>query len=258
MIRFIVILLLSASLLLNNASAEETGNLRADIERILLVRGDDLDKRQLLVKYADDSKIDQEKVIKEIEKSVADLLGSHNTNRHDIILLKSGIYVLGKFNQASSLNVIKEATSHSESGVRIIAIISYTDIARENSLDLAKEIIAKPDQFGMMERFVLYERLACYAQKAKDPILDAKRKAVCQFLVDNTQNETSPDAAKKLDELLCGISPAYKVSLQREFAATRFKDEKVPIFRDYFNGVLNELQKVPAGDRADFTKGNTP
>lgn len=252
MTQYIIILLLNVLLLLSNAYAEDTGDLRTVVERILLVRGDDLDKRQLLIKYANDSKIDQEKVVKEIEKCVADLLSSYNTNRHDIILLKSGIYVLGKFSQSSSLNVVKEATSHSESGVRINAIISYIDIARENSLDFAKEIVAHPEKHGMMERYILYERLAAYAPKTEDPVLDAKRKAIRHFLIDTAQVETDPDVAKKLDELLCGVTPAYKVSLQRESAAKRFQDETTPVFRDYFNGVLNDLHKVPKSDRTDL------
>ena len=225
---------------------------RNALEKILLME-DYPDKTGLIVDYAKRSGVGLQEIAKEMEIIITNNIGSVEPATRSHFICSCAIYSLGELGNSSSLPTLRKAALSKDQNLRIAAIQSYVKIARENSLDYAKEIVAKPDQFGMMERFILYEHLAGYAQKTDDPLLDAKRKAVRQFLVDNMQKETNPDAAKELDELLCGISPAYKVSLQRESAATRFKDEKVPIFRDYFNGVLNELGKVPKGDRTDLT-----
>lgn len=230
---------------------------RKALEKILLME-DYPDKTGLIVDYAKRSGVGLQEIAKEMESIISDNIGSVEPATKSHFICSCAIYCLGELGNPSALPTLRKSTSAKDQHLRKAAISSYVKIAGENSLDFAKGIVAKPDQFGMMERRILYERLTGYAQKTNDSIVEAKRRAIRQFLVDSAQTETSPDAAKMLDELLCGISPAYKESIQRESVAKRFKDEKAPVFRDYFGSVLNDLSKVPVNDRVDFTKSNSP
>lgn len=255
-----IVMLLLGFLLLSgykSAAAETNFVLKAYIKEILL-REDYPHKQKDINACVERLGIDKRQAIVELERIVDETLHVQEAESENYVLSKMAIDVLGRYGDSNALATVRKAAKTSDRSRRIAAISAYIRIAQEGSLDFAKEVVTDTNHFGSMERRVLYERLAeCSGEQHPSPPA-AKRREVRRFLVDRTQVETDADASKKLDQLLCGLSPSYKVSLQREAFATRFEDETATAFRDYFRNVLLELRSLPMSDRIDLTESDVP
>jgi hypothetical protein len=240
-----------------SAIAETNLALRTYIEGVLM-REDYPHKEKDIVEYAKTLGLAPEQVARELGNIVNDTLAADESQSERYVLSKMAIDALGTLGDSASLPNLSKASRAKDRNRRISAIRAYVGVAQEDSLGLAEEIVTNTNQWGPMERRILYERLAKCAKKTDDPALETKRSRVRRFLVDSAQTEADPDAAKKLDEVLCGISSSYKTSLQRESVAERFQNAKASVYADYFNGVLTELREIPTTGRTDVAKTHAP
>jgi hypothetical protein len=239
------------------AAAETNLALRTFIKDVLL-REDDPNKNKEIMEYAQQSGLETQQVARVLESLVTENLDSEELESHRYVLSKMSIDALGKLGDTASLSVLVQASKAKDKNRRIAAVSAYVRLAREDSIPFALDMLADPTHYGAMERYVLYERLAEHVQRAPDATVEAKRKSVRKFMTDSVQTEQDPDAAMKLDQVLLSVSPTYKMSQQRETVAKRFLDAKAPVFRDYFNKVLTELRNVPAPDRTDLSRNQSP
>lgn len=230
--------------------------LRAHIEDVLM-REDYPHKERDIVEYAKTSGLDLRHVARELDNIVSDTLDAEPQSRRSI-LSKMALDALGTLGDSASLPILSKASTVGDRNRRISAISAYVKLAQEDSLGFAEQIVANTNQWGPTERRILYERLAKCAKETDGQALETGRSRVRRFLVDSAQTEADPDAAKKLDEVLCDVSSTYKTSLQRESVAQRFQAAKASVYANYFGNVLTELRAIPPTGRTDLVGKDAP
>ena len=207
--------------------------------------------------YSERTGLSISNTLDKIEAMVSSRLENEVLDSGGRMLVRQACRALGEIGEPRSADVLRKAALSSDEIIRISAVSAYLELAREDCLPFAEEVVTKKDIFNSFERYLLYQELIPYAKRSETQSLDKKRNRVRKFLVKAIEMESEGISAKKLDEVLLLVLPSsYKSSVQRHKLAMRFKGGSGPSSSKYFAGVVDEIERVPVQDRKDILKGS--
>ena len=167
------------------------------------------------------------------------------------------IRMLSVFHGPDTIALLQEC-ARSEKGGRTSAMRTYISIV--GAVDalpfigeiLIGEIVAKKRKDSNPYRGSIFECLEDAAKKLANANKDDDVLKVYIFLMGIALLEYEPNAAAKLDHILCSALSDYVTSVQR--AQTIEKIAYLPVDSDYFKKVKTEISKTPVSKRRDYTK----
>jgi len=167
------------------------------------------------------------------------------------------IQMLSVFHGPNTVKLLTDCARFGKAG-RTVAMMSYVHIvgAVEAIPLLAEvligEIVEKSGKDLNPHRGALFDILQKSAQKLTSEKKDDDALKVYIFFISLAIMECEPNAAAKLDRILCAGLPDYATSFDREKAIGKFAD--LPMNTDYFKNIRDEIRKVPANKRRDYGK----
>jgi hypothetical protein len=111
-------------------------------------------------------------------------------------IVRKACRALGGIGEARSGDVLRKAALSSSENIRQAAVSAYLNLAREDCLPFAEEVVTKKDIFTSHERYLLYEELVPYAKRSENKSLDKKRDKVRKFLVKAAEKESYGGSAR--------------------------------------------------------------
>ena len=167
------------------------------------------------------------------------------------------VEMLNVFHGPDTLALVKECARSGHGGC-VSAMKTYINlVGAVEALPflgeiLIGEIVAKGGKDLNPHRGGLFKSLQNAANNlAKENKNDDALK-IYIFLMGLAIMECEPNAAVKLDQILCSGLPDYATSIEREKAIGKFAD--FPMNTDYFKNIKAEIIKVPVSKRRDYSK----
>jgi len=162
--------------------------------------------------------------------------------------------MLSFLSTAGDLSVLPFLENKSKSTneyIRIDASLAYIRLSGTNSVTFLRRAAADK-RYSERDRYRMYREFGTQIRVSKQKNPDAKLDAAYQCLLDLAEKEEMGDAAKLLDQVACAFIEGYETSVQREQVARRLSQSSDEYYKNHFNKIKNEIEKVPVATRTNL------
>ena len=261
-IRFPAILVLTLSAAFSGALAEITSDkdleLRAEMLNVSKQLGcRALSQSELIFTYARENGIPREAVIRtalSIAEEACAKFEAHGYKKEVVIeklRCNSMLVFLGNSGDLSVLPFLEGKSKSTNDYIRIDASLAYIRLSGVNAAPfLLRAAAAK--RHSEMDRYQMYRSFGDQISAAKGKDSKVKLDDAYQCLVRLVETEEMGGPAELLDKVLCDVLEGYATSVQRDKVARRFSISINEYYKNHFNKVKEEIEKVPSVNRANL------
>lgn len=123
------------------------------------------------------------------------------------------------------------------------ALARLMSIGGAEALDVARDVVNRPDEYHSLERYYVYENIASHLA-AVDPSPEDEwfHSEAAAFLDSIVEVEPDPASVEVIDRALAVYSDEYRNSKRRMHILEEHKDTSLPYQRHYIRETLSELQ----------------
>lgn len=172
--------------------------------------------------------------------------------RGTIVFESNMLLFLAQYKTTNAVQFLQSMCLSTNKINRNSAIFGYIHNAKLDALPMLKKCV-NSDLLSESDLYTIYKDFAYEIGQAEAGKHDVKQVEESKaFLLERAQEEKMGNAQNQLDEILCGMFPDYRTSVQREKVAEYFQKNGDDYYKKQFTKIHEAILKAPKDKRKDF------